>query len=64
VQPIETTEELWARIEALITALNERGEQDLATLVEEALRSNSGLTDGWNLMLEGLIAARSAGEPA
>ena len=60
--PISTTEELWARIEGLIDALRLRSEGDLADEVERALRSNTGLTDGWHMMLDGLVAARSSGE--
>ena len=62
VAPIRTNEELWARIEALIGGLRLRDEEDLAAEVERALRANAGLTDGWHLMLEGLVAARSSGE--
>ena len=32
MRPIEPTDELWARIEALITALNKRGEHYVAKL--------------------------------
>jgi hypothetical protein len=62
VVKIRTNDELWARIETLITILRQRREQDLANQVENALRSNTGLTDGWHLMLDGLVAARSAGQ--
>ncbi len=48
---IRTNDELWARIETLITVLRQRREQDLANQVENALRSNTGLTDGWHLLL-------------
>jgi hypothetical protein len=62
VVKIRTNDELWARIETLITVLRQRREHDLANQVEDALRSNTGLTDGWHLMLRGLVAARSAGQ--
>ena len=62
VAPIRTNEELWARIEALIGGLRLRDEEDLADEVERALHANAGLTDGWQLMLDGLVAARSSGE--
>jgi len=60
--PIGTNEELWARIDGLIEVLRSRDEEELADNVEQARRSNMGLTDGWHSMLDGLVAARSSGE--
>ena len=59
---ITTTEELWERIRRLIAALRRRGGENIATQIEQALRSNTGLTDGWSLMLDGLTTARTHGE--
>jgi len=59
---VQSTDALWVRIRALVAALRGRGEEDLARYVEGAVRSNTGLTDGWELMLDGLVAARSFGE--
>jgi hypothetical protein len=62
VGKIRTNDELWARIRRLMTALRQRREEDLANEIEDALRSNTGLTDGWHLMLDGLVAAQSSGQ--
>jgi hypothetical protein len=40
MRPIEPTDELWARIEALITALNKRGEHYVAKLCDRLARSS------------------------
>jgi hypothetical protein len=48
IAAITSNEELWARTEGWIQALRLRGEADLANQVERALRSNTGLTDGWH----------------
>jgi hypothetical protein len=61
VEQWKSDAEAWTRMLPLIQALRLRGEEDLATDVARALRSNTG-PDGRHMMLDGLVAARSSGE--